>query len=98
VKARRPSGLAEAALDYLLRNDPYFRRNALEIVAPPLRGRPEELPALTSALLRRLIFLTTPTSFLCQTAVTIHNRGGSENMARRNAMGMRPPCCFGYKA
>ena len=36
------------------REDLYFRLNVLEIVAPPLRDRPEDLPALATTLLQRL--------------------------------------------
>ncbi|MDL2209889.1 sigma-54 dependent transcriptional regulator [Desulfovibrio sp. OttesenSCG-928-O18] len=46
--------LAKAVSEGIFREDLYFRLNVLEVVAPPLRERLEDLPALVSALLRRL--------------------------------------------
>ena len=46
--------LAKAVRDGSFREDLYFRLNVLEIVAPPLRDRLEDLPALAAALLQRL--------------------------------------------
>ncbi|MCC8195127.1 MAG: sigma-54 dependent transcriptional regulator [Deltaproteobacteria bacterium] len=46
--------LAKAVRDGSFREDLYFRLNVLEIVAPPLRDRVEDLPALAAALLQRL--------------------------------------------
>ena len=46
--------LANAVQEGSFREDLYFRLNVLEIVAPPLRDRPEDLPALATALLQRL--------------------------------------------
>lgn len=46
--------LVKAVRDGSFREDLYFRLNVLEIVAPPLRDRLEDLPALATALLQRL--------------------------------------------
>lgn len=46
--------LARSVEEGTFREDLYFRLNVLEITAPPLRDRLEDLPALTSALLTRL--------------------------------------------
>ena len=46
--------LPKAVREGSFREDLYFRLNVLEIVAPPLRDRLEDLPALTAALLQRL--------------------------------------------
>lgn len=46
--------LAKAVANGTFREDLYFRLNVLEVVAPPLRDRLEDLPALASALLGRL--------------------------------------------
>ncbi len=46
--------LAAAAAAGTFREDLFFRLNVLEITAPPLRSRLEDLPALISALLLRL--------------------------------------------
>lgn len=46
--------LAQCVKAGAFREDLYFRLNVLEVVAPPLRDRPEDLPALSAALLKRL--------------------------------------------
>jgi len=46
--------LANAVQEGSFREDLYFRLNVLEIVAPPLRDRTEDLPTLVAALLQRL--------------------------------------------
>ena len=46
--------LAKAVTANTFREDLYFRLNVLEIIAPPLRERLEDLPVLATALLQRL--------------------------------------------
>ena len=46
--------LAGAVREGSFREDLFFRLNVLEIVAPPLRDRPDDLPTLATALLQRL--------------------------------------------
>lgn len=46
--------LAKAVTEGTFREDLYFRLNVLEIVAPPLRERIDDLPVLAAALLQRL--------------------------------------------
>jgi two-component system NtrC family response regulator len=46
--------LRKAATEGSFREDLFFRLNVLEIKAPPLRDRPEDLPLLTSGILDRL--------------------------------------------
>ena len=46
--------LASCVEEGTFREDLYFRLNVLEVVAPPLRERLEDLPALCAALLERL--------------------------------------------
>jgi two-component system NtrC family response regulator len=46
--------LRKAADEGRFREDLFFRLNVLEIEAPPLRDRPEDLPLLTSRLLEKL--------------------------------------------
>ncbi|CAK7059822.1 MAG: Regulatory protein AtoC [Desulfovibrio sp.] len=46
--------LAQCVREGTFREDLYFRLNVLEVTAPPLRERLEDLPALSAALLNRL--------------------------------------------
>jgi two-component system NtrC family response regulator len=46
--------LARCVEEGTFREDLYFRLNVLEVIAPPLRDRTEDLPALSTALLERL--------------------------------------------
>ena len=54
ILAATNKNLLEAARSGRFREDLYFRLNVLEVVAPPLRDRLEDLPALISTLLQRV--------------------------------------------
>lgn len=54
ILAATNRNLRNAVADGTFREDLYFRLNVLEVEAPPLRERPEDLPLLVSHLLRRL--------------------------------------------
>ncbi len=54
ILAATNKSLREAVSQGRFREDLFFRLNVLEVVAPPLRERPEDLPALVATLLERV--------------------------------------------
>src|SRR5690606_6934330 len=46
--------LAQLVQDGKFRHDLYYRINVIELAMPPLRDRPEDIPVLADAILRRL--------------------------------------------